>query len=467
MENIQLSEWSDQAFRTIIFDSVDAGSDAANQQLIFWLQQNAILVEQNKIHYNLIDLVPDGPEFIDTAGEVTITLYPTSGYRLPSTVQISGVQNSSYDRNTGIITISDPIEGEQIEIKAVGVFILRSQKNYLGSVGKVEAFYYDDLGNTHIAFISKTITSTDIAIQAQKTEIRSGHDGAPVFNFYSEATVSVNLSDVLWRKEYLESILGEDFSANSLECYKTTTVDFVNGKSKINDTVSPLPLYASDKSRYLVWGTKKGSDSWEVIDFDPVDNSIYIPRASGEYCIRYLGKELRAMTEEISSVIIPRELFLVITAPIFSASAGCVSAGKKTGHLTIEIPRFQIDPSCAFNSSMSSISQMSVSGQALALDDNNSCEEGQKLIRIIETIDENDWYEDVDELLVDPDTLIVGEIPICFIVLSGNKIKNIQNDDLVFTDDFLDYTTGAWAKPGQARVFIKRKPEIQTTVYIN
>lgn len=124
MENIQLSEWSDQAFRTIIFDSVDAGSDAANQQLIFWLQQNAILVEQNKIHYNLIDLVPDGPEFIDTAGEVTITLYPTSGYRLPSTVQISGVQNSSYDRNTGIITISDPIEGEQIEIKAVGCFYL-------------------------------------------------------------------------------------------------------------------------------------------------------------------------------------------------------------------------------------------------------------------------------------------------------------------------------------------------------
>ena len=70
-------------------------------------------------------------------------------------------------------------------------------------------------------------------------------------------------------------------------------------------------------------------------------NEISVDAVNGtQFCVRYLAADSRAKVAEITSSIIPEELFLVITAPIFAGDACAASRGKAAGHITFEIPRF-------------------------------------------------------------------------------------------------------------------------------
>lgn len=102
-----------------------------------------------------------------------------------------------------------------------------------------------------------------------------------------------------------------------------------------------MPVPCTDGDAYIVWYTPTGQDEWKAYSADAPINEISVMAADGvPFCVRYLALDSRAKVTKITASIIPEELFLVITAPIFAGDACAASRGKAAGHITFEIPRF-------------------------------------------------------------------------------------------------------------------------------
>lgn len=308
-------------------------------------------------------------------------------------------------------------------------------KYFLGSVGKAEAFRVNEDGSRQLAFVSKTLTDSGLNISTTKDDIRAGQ-GAPIqFSFYHDPSVEVTLTDVLWKKEYLEAQLGARFQYGN-EDYVSDEVTFAGGEASYEKTIKKLPFPCGEE--YMVWGAKKGSDDWEDIVYDDVEKKLILSNAEGDYCIRYLGQVDNARIAEIGSVIIPEELFLVITAPIFAGDACAASKGKAAGHITFEIPRFQLNGSQEFSMNMSSNQTMSLAGIAVASESAECDAVGGKLLRIIEVIDNRDWTDDVRDLIIDEETAEPGRAPSIYAVLKDGHLMKVENNKLDFKPDDLN-----------------------------
>ena len=306
-------------------------------------------------------------------------------------------------------------------------------KYFLGSVGKAEAFRYDaTTGERTVAFVSKTLTDSGLNITTTKDDIRAG-EGAPVqFSFYHDSNVDITLTDVLWKPEYLEAQLGARFTTGD-EDYISDEVEFTEGVASYTKTINKMPLPCGED--YLVWGTKKGADEWQKIDYDADSKQLSLTGASGAYCIRYLGPVSNAKAAEITSTIIPEELFLIITAPIYAGDACAASKGKAAGHITFEVPRFLLNGSQEFTMNMSSNQTMSLSGVALASESADCEVNGGKLLRIIEVIDNRSWKEDVVSLIVDAESAEAGDHPSIYAELKDGHLKALT------AADGIEYTT--------------------------
>lgn len=303
-------------------------------------------------------------------------------------------------------------------------------KYFLGSVGKAEAFKRNEDGSLALAFVSKTLTDSGLNISTTKDDIRAG-EGAPVqFSFYHDSNVEITLTDVLWKTEYLEAQLGAQFE-NGNEDYISDEVTFANGEVSYAKTINKMPLPCGEE--YVVWGAKKGSDAWKKIEYDAEGHKLILAGADGDYCIRYLGPVTNAKVAEITSMIVPEELFLIITAPIFAGDACAASKGKAAGHITFEVPRFQLNGAQEFAMNMSQNQTMSLAGVALAAESAECDVNGGKLLRIIEVIDNRDWKDDVVGLILDEESKEAGNAPSVYGELKDGHLMKIENTNLEFS----------------------------------
>ena len=107
-------------------------------------------------------------------------------------------------------------------------------KYFLGSVGKAEAFRRNADGKLELAFVSKTLTDSGLNISTNKDDIRAG-EGAPIqFSFYSQPTVEITLTDVLFKTDYIRSQLGVAFDKTP-QSYVTEPVVFTEGAATLKE----------------------------------------------------------------------------------------------------------------------------------------------------------------------------------------------------------------------------------------
>lgn len=310
-------------------------------------------------------------------------------------------------------------------------------KYFLGSVGKAEAFRKNANGELELAFVSKTLTDSGLNISTTKDDIRAGQ-GAPIqFSFYHDPSVEITLTDVLWKPEYLEAQLGANFNSAEHVDYKTAEVTFANGEATMTDTVLKLPIPCGE-DEYVVWGAKKGSDEFVKIAYAADTKKLTLEGASGVYCVRYLGNDARAQVAEISTQIIPQELFLIITAPIFAGDSCAASKGKAAGHITFEIPRFVLNGAQEFSMNMSTNQTMSLAGTALASESSDCEAVGGKLLRVIEVIENRDWKEDIADLISDEEFEVVGGVPHIYGLHKDGSVTKIDNQYLTFAPALTD-----------------------------
>lgn len=306
-------------------------------------------------------------------------------------------------------------------------------KYFLGSVGKAEAFRRNESGELELAFVSKTLTDSGLNISTTKDDVRAG-EGAPVqFSFYHDSNVEITLTDVLWKKEYLEAQLGARFESGvDKEDYITEDVIGGTGTLTLTNDVKDMPI-PCDGSNKIVWFTEQGQDNWRSsIDIEEKVVSSKSIKSGVKYCVRYLSTDSRAKIAEITSSIIPEELFLIITAPIFAGDACSASRGKAAGHITFEVPRFQLNGSQEFAMNMSQNQTMSLAGVALASESVDCETNAGKLLRIIEVINDEDWYDDLTDLVLDKETEVADEAPIIYGIRKNGSLTKLPLNVLVY-----------------------------------
>ena len=194
-------------------------------------------------------------------------------------------------------------------------------KYFLGSVGSVEAFERKENGLYELAFVSKTLTDSGINTTISKEDIRGG-TGAPIqFSFYHDPAVEITLTDVVFKKEYLEAQLGAEFKNEGSHGYATETVVAETGKITLKNQPLGLNFGACGGELKYVWATEAGKEEWKTYKFT-TGKEIAGDFVEGKsYCVRYCKQDPNALIAHITSNIIPAEYMLIITAPVFAGDA--------------------------------------------------------------------------------------------------------------------------------------------------
>lgn len=305
-------------------------------------------------------------------------------------------------------------------------------KYFLGSVGSVEAFERQEDGNYRVAFVSKTLTDSGINTTISKEDIRGG-TGAPIqFSFYHDPSVEINLTDVVFKPEYLEAQLGAEFAKDeNSHSYASEEVKVeTKGTLKLKGTPIAIQFGPCGKEISKVWATKRGKDEWKMYDFSGQTVSSDDFAENEVYCVRYCQDDDKAMIADVTSDIIPAEYMLIITAPVFAGDACAASNGKKAGTITYEIPRFRLNGGSEMAFNMSSNQTMNLAGSAYATE---GCDmEGQTLYKVVLKLDDYSERLDMESLVADPDYAKEGSTPVIYAVFKNGKVRKVANDEVTF-----------------------------------
>ena len=303
-------------------------------------------------------------------------------------------------------------------------------KYFIGSVGTAEAFRVVD-GELKLAFISKTLTDSGLNISTTKDDIRAGTNAPIVASFYHDPSVEVTLTDVMFKTAYVEAQLGADFEAHA-EAYQTDELES-NAQKRVSLKKLPVSIGMGCGSKYIaVWYTEAGKDEWKLQTLESATQDVIMPKADTKYCVRYLAQDDAARVAVITSSMIPQELFLIITAPLFAGDACSASNGKQAGTIQFEIPRFKLNGAQDFAMAMSSNQTLSLSGIALAAE--GGCDINKaELLKIREVVWGRTWVEGAEELMFDADYLGNGDTVKVYAIYENGSTAIVDNSELTFT----------------------------------
>ena len=355
-------------------------------------------------------------------------------------------------------------------------------KYFLGSVGEAEAYEVNSnmSGETtmNLVFTSKTLTDSAVNISVNKEQIIDSYNGAPAGVFYHSPSVNITLSDILWNPHFVEAALGAQFNDmcdnGNIEYYTIKITASADGTATIpattngkkNQFPTPIELPSSGEgSPYVVIGKLDGDIDWYEYPYDNNSKKIGIEsglvgdragilKPGAEYCFKYPIKSNRSKLINVTSRIVPQELFLVITTPVFMADANSlnpidspayagdyeyISTGKMVGKIIYEVPRWVLDSDMSFSFAASGTAGMQLTGTVLESIDN---EEESVFMRLREFIKPRAWYEGLVDL-VSSDTSMIGtgqlQAPTIYGIYSDGSYQQITStpDDvkLVYKPD--------------------------------
>ena len=246
--------------------------------------------------------------------------------------------------------------------------------------------------------------------------------------------MAITLTDILFKESYIEAQLGTNFT-NNASAYQSETKAVAGGKITLSKTpVSLSMLKCEEGSTVLVWYSKEGADDYSVQALEAGTNELTIDGAQegDKYCVRYLASDALAREAIVKSDMIPQELMLIITVPIFAGDACAASKGSKAGTLTFEVPRFQLDGGQEFTFNMSSNATMNLNGTAMVMTEGCDANSG-KLFRIIEVMTDGSAEQNLMMIAIDPESAKVGnkQNDLAVYALYKDKTLALLSDDLL------------------------------------
>lgn len=343
---------------------------------------------------------------------------------------------------------------------------MEKENYFLGSVGKVEAFIEHSDGTRELAFVSKTLTDSGINTSITADDIRAGQGAPIVTRFYHDPSVEITLTDVMFKRAYVEAQLGAKFNeekdgAAGANAFQSEGPLKCAVATKLNLSKAPLPfdtVGCVESAEPIVWYTKEGENDWKIAT---EVNGLEITgefEIGSKYCVRYLAYDVNSYVAKIYSDIVPQELHLIITVPLYAGDSCAPSQGHSAGEVQFDVPRFRLNGSQDFAAAMSSNQTMSLAGSAMA--SQGGCSDSSVLY--IMRVKYNASAEAIAARYIALESLnsaqVVGEAPVVFGVKADMTVDRLSNDLLLFVLALADTTNtaleadGTWKQDGQAYI---------------
>ena len=269
--------------------------------------------------------------------------------------------------------------------------------NYiLAGVGTIEAFTQSSTQPTKI-FTSKTLQESGISISVTAEDIRGGLSNPLLGRYFHDSILEANITDALLNLQYLAlNVGGEVVIGGSSLVTETVT----GGSGTL--TVQGTPV-AFGNAGTVGWYTLAGQENWAPITFSGQTASADGVTSGETYCVRYNATDAGIQEFTVPSAIIPSEVHLVMTYPLFAGGTNVeqISTSSQVGELVVDIPRFQFAGNVELSLTSSGAATSNLSGSALASYTTANCNDMGTYGTIKQKIYGGNWYDDLIAMAVD------------------------------------------------------------------
>lgn len=272
-----------------------------------------------------------------------------------------------------------------------------AQNQFLAGVGRALLFDGDNLIG-----VAKTLTESTFNFSISNEEIRGGQGNALFGKYFHDSNLSVTLTDAMFKLEYLAANLGVDISMGGLSVYESTSSgEVVRADGSILLTETPTLINGS----LLAWYKKPSDANWSVTTAVQ-SGSDYIIRPAGavendSFCIKYFYQNENARSIIINTQYVPKTIHLVIMNDLFAGDTADVGSATRYGRIITDIPSFQLDGSQDLNLTATSAATISLTGNALGVSSEISCEEATYYGTMTEEIFGTSWVDNVIALAIE------------------------------------------------------------------
>lgn len=265
--------------------------------------------------------------------------------------------------------------------------------NYVaGGVGKALIF-----AGTQLYGIANTLSDNTFDFTITAEDIRGGKKNVLLAQYFHDPNLAINLTNALFNFEDIALVIGSPVEQGGLSFKEEQVTAGAGGTLKATET--PVATYGE----LIGWYKKPTDTNWTVGTF--VEDTITVPGAQQNdvYCLKYFWTNADARSITIKADYEPSEVHLVIIQDLFSTErqSGTYVPGSKAGSLITDIPRFKLNGTENLAFAAGSTATTSLSGNAMAVVDDTSCEEGFIYGTMTEEIIGAKWQDNVVGLAIE------------------------------------------------------------------
>lgn len=304
--------------------------------------------------------------------------------------------------------------------------------NYiLAGVGTIEAFTQSSTQPTKI-FTSKTLQESGISISVTAEDIRGGLSNPLLGRYFHDSILEANITDALFNLQYLALNVGGQVVIGGSSLV-TETVTGGSGTLTVQGTPA-----AFGNAGTVGWYTLAGQENWAPITFSGKVATVEGVTSSETYCVRYNATDAGIQEFVVPSAIIPSEVHLVMTYPLFAGgtSPEAISTSSQVGELIVDIPRFQFAGNVELSLTSSGAATSNLSGSALASYTTANCNDMGTYGTVKQKIYGGNWYDDLTTIAVDGGNFSIAngatkKLKVIGIFKNGTGV--LDNSKLTFT----------------------------------
>lgn len=268
-----------------------------------------------------------------------------------------------------------------------------SKNHFLAGVGRALIFADDVLIG-----VAKTLTESTFNFSISSEDIRGGSANALWGKYFHDSNLQIQLTDAMFKLEYVAANLGVDISQGGLCVYESGVAgETVSTNGQLSLTNTPVQFDGS----YIGWYKKPTDADWSIAQIS--GSVMEIPTATiGEnYCVKYFYQNANARSIPINTQYIPKVWHLVIINDLFAGDVNDVGSATRYGRIITDIPRYQLDGNMTLNLTATSASTIPINGNALAVESGDTCVEEPSYGTMTEEIFGTVWQDNVIALAVE------------------------------------------------------------------
>lgn len=303
-------------------------------------------------------------------------------------------------------------------------------RQFLAGAATVDMLVGDQLIAT-----ATTLLDSSITVGSTAEEVRGGPGAKLLGKYYHTSTFDINLTDVLFKLEYFAFQTGSAIQQIA-DVFTSEQVTLgAGGSGTITGTPAVYQSYGT-----IGWAAKPGSDAYQKITFTEKAFTVAGAKEGDIYCVKYISTDNAARQITISSLFIPSEVTLVMTANLYRAGGrgeNDVNNSSKIGIVQVLVPRFQFNGSMELSMTSTGVANSPIAGSALE-NPSADCSDGGYYAIITEQLSGSSWYDNVFALAIEDSdielatTTGTATLSVYALPLNGAAFKP-PHEDLTFT----------------------------------